>query len=378
MNENKLTNEDIEAMAEAAAEARENGPDMLKIKEEVVVDENAPLLIDDESTDDSITVENIKDGFDVDEEEAIKMMDTLARANADKNYPVYKNLPASIQESIRKFAAENSIPFTKLNELARYIIKEMISDSKLDKAFNDIQEAVDEALNMPSISDLYSEHMRDIIENKIPETVEAIKDEEPEKAEMLLKVKEAFISAYTFSEAKEAYLNNSRIRKTVRRWETEYNDCIAKFKLKNENSEFKMTNPKKLFVVLFNVLIRDPLAAASIGMANNVPLEENYQKLIDMRYSEEDIKKFCILICKSCETKDPHYVIDAAYMYYLTKNITCLELTHEAKTEFATELINNICSTISFIREKEAEFYAANLDKSKSTKKSNNNKGRKS
>ena len=48
------------------------------------------------------------------------------------------------------------------------------------------------------------------------------------------------------------------------------------------------------------------------------------------------------------------------------KNIIVLKHSNEAKTEFAAELISNICDTITFIRDKEAEFNAANMDKSKS------------
>ena len=56
---------------------------------------------------------------------------------------------------------------------------------------------------------------------------------------------------------------------------------------------------------------------------------------------------------------DPGNILDAAYMYYALKNITMLNLTNETKTDFAAELINNICDIIEFIREKEAEFNAS-------------------
>jgi hypothetical protein len=56
-------------------------------------------------------------------------------------------------------------------------------------------------------------------------------------------------------------------------------------------------------------------------------------------------------------------------MYYLVRNIIALKHTKEAKTDFAVELINNICDTIVFIRDKEDEFNASNMHKSKSSKK---------
>lgn len=70
---------------------------------------------------------------------------------------------------------------------------------------------------------------------------------------------------------------------------------------------------------------------------------------------------------------DPCDVIDAAYMYYMMRNIIILRHTQETKTAFAVELINNICDLITFIRDKESDFNESNLDKSKRIKKSSNN-----
>ena len=382
MNENnKITEAQLEEVVAAASEERNNGGiDMEKIQNETVVDENAPLdiAITGEDGKSNITEGNIKESFDVSEEEAMQMLYTLNQAKENPNYPVYNNLPESIKTLIKQFASENNIPFSSINDLARYIISEMISDNKLDKAFEGVEDALEDALSMPSITDLYSEHMKNIIENKIPETVEAIKDTDPDKAESLLRIKEEFINSYNFSTVINTYENNSRLRKLVRRYETEYNNTISTFNMKAINSDLKMPNIKKMEIILFNLLIREPLQASIIAMESNESVPEEYQKLIDLKIEEKDIKKFCILICRSCDSRDPHNVFDAAYMYYIIKNIVSLELAREAKTDFARELISNICKVIIFIREKEAEFYAANPNQSKSSKKSNKNKSGKS
>ena len=64
---------------------------------------------------------------------------------------------------------------------------------------------------------------------------------------------------------------------------------------------------------------------------------------------------------------NPDNLEDAAYMYYSLKNITMLNLTNETKTAFASELINNICDVIQYIRDKEAEFNAS-TDRNKAVK----------
>ena len=72
---------------------------------------------------------------------------------------------------------------------------------------------------------------------------------------------------------------------------------------------------------------------------------------------------------------DPCDLIDATFMYYLMRNIIMLKHGNESKTEFAAELINNICGVITFIRDKEAEFNESNMDKSKHAKRSANKRG---
>ena len=132
---------------------------------------------------------------------------------------------------------------------------------------------------------------------------------------------------------------------------------------------------------MFNDATEMPSALTSVLIINplsNVTENDTLKKrLIDMKITDIDIKKFCVLITKTCEGKDSTNVMDAAYMYYLLRNIITLKLTHEAKTDFAVELINNICDVITFIRNKEADLNATNLDKPKSAKKLRNGKSAK-
>ena len=212
------------------------------------------------------------------------------------------------------------------------------------------------------------------MENIIPQTIDKIKDEFPDKAEKLMQVKNAFQNSYNFSLAKEAYINNARVRKTIRRWETEFDRTLDRFNFLNERSNFKMNDVKHVPEVLTKVLIEDPDISYGMHTNSGEEVPDSDMRLLEMDITRKDIHKFCILLCKHCENFDPNDVVDAAYMYYMVRNIIALRHAQEAKTDFAVELINNICDTITFIRDKESEFNESNMDKSKSTKKRGNKK----
>lgn len=313
------------------------------------------------------------EGGSMSEEEMLGFVTLISKYKKDKSYPVYKNMPESMKETVRQIAIANGIPATGWNQVACMILEEFINDSNIDEAFVDLEKEIDKALEMPSVVDLYSEHTKNVMETYIPEMADKIKDEFPDKAERLLAVKEAFTKSYTFSFAKESYDKNARVRKMIRRWGREYKNVLDAFNYLNSKSNFKMNDCTQLPEVLAEVLINEPNMTAEMHIKSNEEVPERYQKLLDLDVSMKDIYQFCILICESCINMNPDDVIDASYMYYMVKNIIVLRHTQEAKTDFAIELINNICDTITFVRNKEDEFNES-VDKSKSGKKCKSNK----
>jgi hypothetical protein len=401
----ELTNEQIDSIVEAAeASVPEDGIDMRAIKEEVQVDPDAELesddfisgiddveLIgpddiegdasifdqeDDEDTKEKIankTTETAKDEFNLTDLESLQFIECIKNYQNNKDYPVYPNLPEPVKKKIRDTAFEYGMPYSAWEDVAKMLMDEAISDAKVDDAFVDFQASLNDALNVPSVSDLYFNNTRSVFEEKIPETVESIKDEFPEKAELLLKVKDSFTKSYTLSMAREQYENNTRLRKALRRYDREFKRSLDEFNFRNEKSKFRMNDVRELPLVLKKVLITDKGIILTDEEGNKI---EGDHPLLHIEVSYEDIQKLCILLTRSCENMNPHDVVDASYMYYMMRNIIALKFANEAKTPFAAELISNICDTISFIRQKEAEFNGNHLDERKRSNrkhKHNNN-----
>ena len=393
-----LSDKEIENVVEAAKEAIPEGViDMRELKETVETNpdaelESAKTEIDAiareieefdpenyEATKDNASVKVVDDfkkmneQLDMTDDEVMQFMDVLTKYSEDENYPLYKNLPAPIQKVIRDLAMQNGVPATEWNKLSKVVMNEFLHTDGVDQALVDLQEALDEALKIPSVMDMYTEHTKHVMEEIIPQTIENIKDEYPEKAKQLEDIRRVFRESYDFSVAKADYESRATVRKAVRKHDTEFKRVLNEFNFKNEKSNFKMNDIFEVPKVLNSVLIDLPETAyemhAEDGTLEKLPAE--YKKILELDIFEADIQKFTILLCKSAENRDPRDVVDASYMYYMMRNIIALQYTNEAKTEFAAELINNICETIVFIRNKEAEFYEQN---SKPKRKNKSNK----
>lgn len=422
---NELTDNQIETIVNGAESAvGEDVLDMRDIKDTVVVDENAPLEVaegvigdnglieattgmakeefddldeidriakqfDDATANVSLfDIENgatnpvneekvintvaseMKDNLKLSDEAVLKLIEVMTMMRKDPKYPVYKNLPNEVRSVVTKLAMENNADPGMMDEMSRMLLNEFLNSAGMEQSLVDLECALNEALKIPSVIDMYSDHIRYVMETKIPEVVEEIKETDPDKADMLNEVKRMFTLSYTYGLARDLYLADSSLRKAVRRNSVEFKRSIDLFNYQNEKSNFKMNDASHVPAVLRELLIDGPIRDEQMYYeAGEIPADESIVRRVNMNITDTDIEKFCILIFRSCRNFDPMAVDCAAYMYYLVRNIIALRHTKEAKTDFAAELINNICNTITFIRDKESEFNASNMDKSKSAKK---------
>lgn len=391
----ELTNSELDSVIDTAKESRENSVDMAKYQDEVQINPDAELeedvdfidadienIGDNTSEPSNINILNIesasaseatrtvvKNNFNLSDEDSFKIFDIIKNLKTP-GYSVYNNLPDDLKKIIDDVLKKNNVATTISNRemYARNVMDEIIRDSGIEQTFIDLEEALDEALNIPSIVDLYSEHTREVMEEKIPEMIEKIKDTEPENAQKLADIKEAFTKSYTFSRAIEGF-NASFIRKAIRRYELEFRNSLRNFNYKNRESTFKMCDALEMPTVLKNILIDEPIRIYNGYTEIGKRVPEVISRLIELKISEVDIQKFCILITKTAMSLDASNIIDASYMYYLIKNIVVLKASNEAKTSFAIELINNICNVIVYIRDEEAKYESTNIHKSKHGKK---------
>lgn len=284
---------------------------------------------------------NAEDNFDMSDEEIIQLLSAVSKYRHEEKCNFYNELPPTIQKMVDQLIASNGMPPIQMrNNVAKFLLQEFVGQAELDNIFVDFETSLNEALKIPSLGDLYSEHTREIMEVKIPEIIEKIKNTEPKNAELLQGIKDRFEMSYSLSIMKEHFESNARTRKLMRRDWKKYENFCGEYNLRNHRSQFKMPDCKGIINALDKVFIKDAAF-------------DKESRIYKMGITEMDIDKFIVLFCRVPITMDPNNILDAAYMYYALRNILSLGMTNENRTPFAAELINNICDIIEFIREKE-------------------------
>jgi len=259
-------------------------------------------------------------------------MKTILRVRNGEKFKIYESLPANIQAEVDNLLKEAGRPLNPATreEAAKFIIDGMISDINLEKEFIDFQEALNKELNIPEISEFYSEAIKNQMEVELLNIANSVEAEAPEKAAQLRRVSQSFTDSYTYTRILDGLENNPKIRNRI----TKDNKNYQKF-CRDVNYKMKDSN----FIIKDCFLMAEVLAG-----------------IIDPKYSEKDIANFVIAFAKTCDTMSADRVEDCAYIYYSIRNITDLAFIEQAGTEFSKQIINNIESTIDKIKEVEQRY----------------------
>lgn len=281
-----------------------------------------------EKKNDELSKEALEDAVnshDLNDEEAQQFISVLLKYQSGIKFNIYEEIPDPIKKYVDSFvqaAAREGKQVTK-NQVAKFLLDEFISETRSNKEFVDFQSAIEKELQIPSITDLYTEHIREIMEGKLLESADNLEAEYPDKAKALRDISSMFTDSYQFGIMKSTLVNNKKARNKIRESEKEYNKYCNAFNARNMSTIVKINDVFMVAKTLNRVLPDD--------------------------ISLEDIKKFVVLFCKTCEQLDVTNTVHCSYMYYTIKNIISLDYAAEAKTEFSQTLINNIIDTIKYI-----------------------------
>ena len=290
---------------------------------------------------------NLKDiintQFDMSDEEVGQLLSVIMRYRSGESFSVYNALPESIKRFVNVMASQLGAGRDKFNMLSKSILDQFITEAHIDQEFIDFQKSLEKELAIPNMMDMYSEHNKERMEVTLLESADKLQEQFPEKAEMLRQISKTFTETYKFNRLKDCLTNDSKVMRKLRRVSSLYKRYCDDFNYKNKDSQYKINDVYMIGKVLTKVL------------------PENI--------TEDDIKKFVALFCRTCEDLNPNNVIDCAYMYYFIKNIIMLEFADEVKTEFSKELIENIIQMIMDIRKAEEDNANNNPDLKKPKKK---------
>lgn len=296
-------------------------------------------------------ISNAKVIHNMSDEDAIYMLDLLTLYRKDKTINIYAKLPESVKSQVKQICMSANVPLSNANMVAKMMMDQMIEETAADQTFIDFEKSLDTAMKIPSLIDIYEEHVNETMEEKIPAMANAIKDEDPEKAKMLMDIGERYTWAKTYSYMRDKYEELARIRKYVRKQYSDVQKRAENVNYMNRDSSFRMPDATILYPILIKKIANDP----------------------DNDIDEVGVQKFLTLLFSTIEDMDAHNLLDAAYIYYVTKNISMLSYVDEDSSKsadsFSVELISNIKALIYYLTMKEEEFNASNQSGKRSKRK---------
>jgi hypothetical protein len=328
------TTDDDEASTEEKV-VLTSATEKFEIKEDGNIDFTKPVT---ESTDEQ---PSLSDLYELTNEEADNVARILIMYKQNKKLNVYHEMIPSMKARVSKVCLDSGIPLENVNMVARYMMDQFLSTASEDEEFEDIEDAINKAMKIPSMVDMYMEHINDTMDIKLPAMAEGMKEREPEKAESLLKIRDEYNASFLFTRLRHMYDSNTRLRKIVRR---DYTDrdvdrMAADVNYINSTTKFKMPDCTLIPNIIRNIV-------ATRGFGDKDP--------VDMSYL---INKFCVLLFGAASYLKLDELNDAAFYYYSIKNISMMAYVGDKLSDFSAELISNMMITMYYIDRKEAEFY---------------------
>ena len=262
---------------------------------------------------------NLKD------KDADKMIDLILVYRNDKSAEIYKNLPSSVKmyvditwQGLPKKSRQSK------ESISKALLSHIIKTSELEQLFTTLDDDV------TSIYGSVNSEMSTVIDDtykEIFDSIDKIREENPDKADEIQAVKDAFDRAKSFDTVLD-YLYTCKPR-DVRKYSNRYNDTCFRLNTIVNNNVVKIKMPK---------------------------MDDIYEVLKKWfpKNDKDELKEFCVLIANSVMDLDYTTVKDTAYAYklldriYKYKYIPLIELEYD---EECKEMINSILSVISKIQE---------------------------
>ena len=272
-------------------------------------------------------IENeLKDVYDLSDEEIVKMITLLNKLQNKEKFSVYNSMPEKMQNLVKAAMASNSIPPTMENRniVAKALIEDVLTDIKNEDTFIEFNEAMKEIAKIPSILDFHAENYREIMEDKFIQLAEEYKDTKPEVSASMISISNAWKDTYSFIRQNTRLDNSERVRNRVIKNTRDYNKYVESFNWKAKDSKY---------------IINDiSLVTRALGT------------FFGNKYSEEIYKAFTILLCMVCDGLDFNKPDEVCFIYYSIKNIISLEFVNKEKLlSFNEILVENITKLLDRI-----------------------------
>lgn len=267
--------------------------------------------------------------YDLSKKEASKMLEVMDRYKKNIKCNYYELLPKQFKEiTDGMYRACITQGFkSNHNSVAKELLAELVNDAEINKAYDDYSNAMQE-----TILSMSSEYNKLILEafNEVFNNIKNIEEKDPEKAEKIKRIKNAFDKAITF-EKQIKYIeaiSTNKLNKFAKR----YNSEVEYFNKVVNSTDIKIPNINDLLDIIYLRFTDD----------------ENNSK-----YDKITIKKFIISICKTTAYGDLNFndnIEDMAYLYRMINSIHIYKFLDKSINNDDEELLfGNISKVLDLI-----------------------------
>lgn len=271
---------------------------------------------------------------DLDPTDIAAMLNVAKRYKDGEHFNVYDALPKKIQQGIMTQAVDSGLDKKQMNLFAKLFIEEFCSDIfnvTMEKEAIDFNQALQQALDIPDITQLYEDYIKDKMEVELMNKAKELEVDFPAGAEILRTCSTSFTESYKFTRQRAAL--TGKVRRKLYKDNAFYNRFCNEFNHANKNSKFKIPDIYEFGRVL------DKLAP-TIGITS------------------DDVLALVILTAKTCINYNSSDTASATFMYYTLRNVMNIEhhrgvINNSSKpvfSDFDQEIINNIVSLVTEMR----------------------------
>ena len=249
----------------------------------------------------------------------------------------FNDMPPIIQKEIMNtIIAEGNGKYLGNKEIKDQMVKMfldgLMQDSlyqEIDNVFLDLDKTI-KSITKKEAAAVYNNsfaEQRKILEEVLPKTAEKLKESEPDKADILMKVHEAYKQSYLLDTMLNTYLNTGKCK--VKKYDIEkISRWYSDFNRKYENSKW----------IIRDINIIEPILRRRID---------------EEKYSIQDIRAFLLVFCKYTMNMKPANIDEHTFMYYFIMNIINLDVfdsNNKEDAKFYSDFVNRICNFIDQIK----------------------------
>jgi hypothetical protein len=271
--------------------------------------------------------ESIINEYSIKEDEIPELFKVLQQyQSGDKDSPYYNRLPEGVQRFVDTMCIENGILNRAMrNTVSLTVINMIINEIAADKFQVDINQVIDDEIAKSGVdmSSLYS----DMIigkKDKLYEAADKVEEAKPEEAALLRKMGDACEESYMMTDFHDA-IKNHKIK--LKKFDIEKpSRAMTSFYAKYEKSSLGIND-------LWDITKCIPrhLGAASTPVTPD-------------KITSKTIVAFTVLFAKYCMNMKSDSVVDHIFMYYFIKNILYLDAlpSGDISAQFGQDLIDHI------------------------------------